>query len=367
MLFAADKRISGRFRRLMTLYILFAAACLVWFAWHEDFPRMIQSAAPFTAELNVDASWQQHPARSCDQECLSFRNVLSNWPPDKPKAAVYYLAKTSRLHLLNDSLASLQRNFLDQFDYPVIVFHETDARDLLHGTFRKEHADIRLFFQEVQFNTPDHVNASLDKLLEHKRYPVGYRHMCRFHAKEVYQQEILVGLEYAWRLDDESLLLETVNYDLFAFMKSHRFQYGYIRIWNRTSEYYWTKGLWEAADLYKNTRHLESRYFDEWTDPIVFYNNFEISALSLWKSQQYQDYINYIDLLGGIYYNRWGDAPIKTIAVTLFLREQDVHMFANVSYQHKGFYYPLENTTARPDEVTSPIHTADVNATQLSS
>jgi len=71
----------------------------------------------------------------------------------------------------------------------------------------------------------------------------------------------------------------------------------------------------------------------------MFYNNFEISALSLWTSQQYQDYIDYIDLLGGIYYHRWGDAPIKTIAVTLFLRKEETHLFTNVSYKHttKGF------------------------------
>ena len=39
----------------------------------------------------------------------------------------------------------------------------------------------------------------------------------------------------------------------------------------------------------------------------------------MWMSRDYANYIEYIDRTGGIYYYRWGDAPIKSIAVTMFL------------------------------------------------
>jgi len=324
------------FRSVLTLFIVICTGCLVWFTFYEVYPH-IQTTKSREDDLNVHAgNSTEQPDVSCDQECLRFRNILLNWPPDKPKAAVYYLAKAHRLPLLSSSLTSLHRCFLDAFDYPVIVFHETDSRDLLHRTIRERHANIRLFFQEVQFNIPAHLNASLARVnIGCKGFPIGYRHMCRFHAKQVYEQEILVGLEYAWRLDDDSTLLATINYDLFAFMNSHQFQYGYLRI---NPEYLeCVKYLWEAARLYKKLQQLESQYFDKWTEPNMFYNNFEISALSLWKSQEYQHYINYIDFLGGIYYYRWGDAPVKSIAVILFLREEDTHLFTNVSYKHQSF------------------------------
>ena len=323
---------------LILFVVLFAAGYVVWFASYENIPRP-ETTKPCAAELNVHAVGiinTDNPNTSCDDECLRFRNVLLNWPPDKPRAAIYYLAKGDRLQKLNSSLIYLHSSFLHAFDYPVIVFHETDSRDLLHGTFREEHANIRLFFQEVQFHTPTHVNASLDKFeIGCKRFPIGYRHMCRFHARQVYEQPILVGLEYVWRLDDDSLLLSVINDDLFVFMNRYRFQYGYITITSDFPECIMC--LWEAAKLYKKQRQIESQYFDKWTEPHIFYNNFEISALSLWKSQQYRDYINYIDLLGGIYIHRWGDAPIKTIFVTLFLREEDTYLFCNVSYQHQYF------------------------------
>jgi len=322
--FATDMCFRPEFYSSLALIFVLYNGYLVWF---EDFLRL-ETTKSLEAELNSE--------NSNYKERLRFRNILLNWPPDKPKAAVYYLAKGDRLHKLSRSLTSLHRSFLRAFDYPVIVFHETDSRDLLHRKLRKKHANIRLFLQEVQFNAPVHVNASLGRVnIGCKRFPIGYRHMCRFHSKQVYEQEILVGLEYAWRLDDDSLLLKTINYDLFAFMKNRRFQYGYITITPDSPEC--TKYLWEAAKLHKKRRHLESLYFDKWTEPNVFYNNFEISALSLWASRQYQDYINYIDSLGGIYYHRWGDAPIKTIAVTLFLRKEETYLFTNVSYQHQGF------------------------------
>jgi len=35
---------------------------------------------------------------------------------------------------------------------------------------------------------------------------IGYRHMCRFQAKSLYEQPTLAGLQYVWRLDDDSYI-----------------------------------------------------------------------------------------------------------------------------------------------------------------
>ena len=42
-----------------------------------------------------------------------------------------------------------------------------------------------------------------------------------------------------------------------------------------------------------------------------------------------------MDKLGGIYYYRWGDAPIKTIGVSLFMRKGNLHWFKDINYTHK--------------------------------
>jgi len=272
---------------------------------------------------------------TCNQECVRFRDILYSWPQHKPKAAIYYLAKANRLHLLNMSLTSLYHSFLYRFHYPVLVFLEADSRDLINRIFHS-HVNIQLFFQEVNFDIPVHVNASAVKFDIKCLSHIGYRHMCHFHAKTVYEQAILVGLEYVWRLDDDSLLPEVINYDLFAFMRLHHLQYGYVKI--HFDSYDCTMGLWEAVRLYVKLKHLKLSNLVKWTEPKIFYNNFEISAVSLWMSKSYQDYIHFIDQLGGIYYYRWGDAPIKSIAVALFLPEEATHLFTDITYQHGNFF-----------------------------
>ena len=46
--------------------------------------------------------------------------------------------------------------------------------------------------------------------------------------------------------------------------------------------------------------------------------------------------INYIDHLGGICYVRWGDTPIKPIAISLFVPLNKVYCFCDVGYHHQN-------------------------------
>lgn len=50
-----------------------------------------------------------------------------------------------------------------------------------------------------------------------------------------------------------------------------------------------------------------------------FWSNFEIGSLALWRSDAYLAYFDYLDKAGGFFYERWGDAPVHSIAAALFL------------------------------------------------
>lgn len=70
--------------------------------------------------------------------------------------------------------------------------------------------------------------------------------MCRFHSKEVYRQPILDGLDYLWRLDDDSELSHPFSYDIFKFMQDNNYSYGYYyRVMDPCVEL-----LWEASCKY---------------------------------------------------------------------------------------------------------------------
>ena len=163
--------------------------------------------------------------------------------------------------------------------------------------------------------------------------------MCRFQAKTVYEQPILRGgVEFAWRLDHDSLITREIAYDIFALMRDKQLIYGFVKVFRELPM--WTTDLWPAVKEYINVAGVRATFFHKWPHNAMYYNNFEISRLSLWLSQDYQRFINYIDRLGGIYYHRWGDAPIKSIAVAMFVRRNQTHRFTDIGYRHQFFKQP---------------------------
>ena len=283
---------------------------------------------------------------SCDAECDKFRGQLASWPSDKPKAFIYYLIHRPAMRSLRKSIRALHRNFNNRFHYPIVVFVEPQLDTIAD---RRRIADMvpanskssppSVYVQVVRFRIPDYVNASLVPRMAGfglRKRTIGYRHMCRFHAGGVYEQPIVrsPGLEYGWRLDDDSVIRRPIDYDLFRVMRDGRYQYGYRQI-NRG----WSPvdyALWDAVDRYLDvTPSLTPTFYRQWPKNAArYFNNFEVSDLRVWLSPQYRDYFNFVDRLGGIYYQKWGDAAIKTIAVTLFIPRDRTHRFTSIDYSH---------------------------------
>jgi len=65
-----------------------------------------------------------------------------------------------------------------------------------------------------------------------------------------------------------------------------------------------------------------------------FWSNFELADFSFFRSRQYMDYFEHLDNAGGFFYERWGDAPVHTLAVGMFLQMNEVHYFRDIGYRH---------------------------------
>jgi alpha 1,2-mannosyltransferase len=55
------------------------------------------------------------------------------------------------------------------------------------------------------------------------------------------------------------------------------------------------------------------------------------------RSKAYLDYFDSLDHDGGFFYERWGDAPVHSIAAGLLLRKDQVHFFNEIAYYHVPF------------------------------
>ena len=278
----------------------------------------------------------------CDTDYMELQNYLKAQPVDQPKAAVYYLVRSDRIRILGESLKALDKYFNNRFKYPVIIFHERNFT-AYHRAQLREVTTSNLYFQLIQFTIPDFIVQPFPK--SECNYPVGYKHMCRFHSLGVYEQPIIKQLDYTWRLDDDSFILSNINQDIFRFMSDKDLVYGYTFVTNDAGRC--VQHLWTNATSYIRDNHIKTQFFDKWPDTKMYYNNFEVSATKLWYSTEYKEYINMIDRAGGIYYNRWGDAPIKSIAVSMFVPENKTHCFCDVKYKHQGMHRdPLQANIA---------------------
>jgi len=78
-------------------------------------------------------------------------------------------------------------------------------------------------------------------------------------------------------------------------------------------------------------------FFHEWLDGETFYNNFEISHMSIWTHPLWLEYLYSESTIRGIYEIRWGDAPLHTLGVSMIVPVSQVHSFVDIGYRHDPF------------------------------
>lgn len=258
-------------------------------------------------------------------------------------AAIIYLARSRRTDIssLKHSLSVLDLNFNNQFNYPIIIFHE-DFNESLMDEIQKC-TQSKLKFERVKFEIPDFLKK--EKIpefiyVEGFEFSIGYRHMCRFFSGLIYQNPVLKDYDYYWRLDTDSFLLGKIDYDIFRFMQENGYLYGYLNAgMDRPAV---VNGIWDVTKKYIEINNIQPTFLKKFThggiwDMTVFGTNFEISRLDFWRSSDFKDYFDYLDKDGGIYKYRWGDACIHFLAVSMFIPENQIHKFSDIAYQHQSF------------------------------
>lgn len=174
---------------------------------------------------------------------------------------------------------------------------------------------------------------------------VSYRHMCRFESGFFFRHELLKPYDYYWRVEPGIKLFCDVDYDPFIFMKDNNKKYGFTL---SLKEYEST-----IATLWKTTKDFMKEHPEHLVEDnsmgfvsedsghsynlCHFWSNFEIGDLNFWRGKAYMAYFDYLDKAGGFFYERWGDAPVHSIAAALFLPRNQIHFFNDIAYWHNPF------------------------------
>ncbi|KAI0532590.1 glycolipid 2-alpha-mannosyltransferase [Xylaria digitata] len=291
----------------------------------------------------------------------------------RENAAIVMLARNEEVEQARHSVESLERHFNQWFKYPIVFLNDEPWNDEFIQTLNAT-TSAETFFESVpkkewlfpEWMDQDDARASMKSQGESGILYAGketYHHMCRFFSGYFYHVEALKKYKWYWRLEPDVDFSCAITYDPFREMARHKKVYGYtIALWeekrtcpslfrkvsdwkesqNIASNSMWNAGItpsyvpWPFRNYLSWFSHRD-RYGDGW-NTCHYWSNFEIANLDFFRSERYQSLFQMLEKDGGFYYERWGDAPIHTLAVNMLAEPHQIHHFADIGYRHDTFY-----------------------------
>ncbi|KAJ2655633.1 alpha-1,2-mannosyltransferase ktr1 [Coemansia sp. RSA 1199] len=269
------------------------------------------------------------------------------------RAALVALVRNSELSGMRSTVRQLEDRFNNRHSYPYIFLNDEEFTEefkdgmrsltkapVYFGKLPKEHWGLSPYVTEEK----------VQEALEHNRdrYLYGgsysYRLMCRYQSGFVYKHALLKDLDYYWRIEPDVHYYCDIPYDPFKYMKDNKLIYGYTISPVEKAETVET--LWDTTRkwILENPDYLQDKSFIHWVvneksvyTRCHFWSNFEIVDLSFYRSEAYESYFQHLDRAGGFFYERWGDAPVHSMAASILLRKEQIHWFEDIGYHHPGY------------------------------
>ncbi|CUS08456.1 unnamed protein product [Tuber aestivum] len=288
------------------------------------------------------------------------------WGPgeaDRISATLLSLVRNNELEGMVSAMRDLERTFNHKFNYPWTFFNDEEfSQEFRERTQAETKAECRYeVIPKDHWEIPSWINNDLmaesAKLLEEKKVQYSglksYHQMCRWNSGKFYDHPALKDIRWYWRVEPKVHFFCDVDYDVFKYMEDNNKTYGFViniydspesieTLWPHTLEF-----LAENPD-YLHPNHAMAWLTDSKNRPehhqksgystCHFWSNFEIADMNFWRSKKYRDYFDHLDRAGGFFYERWGDAPVHSIALGLMEDKNKIHWFRDIGYQHIPYF-----------------------------
>ncbi|KAK6350104.1 alpha-1,2-mannosyltransferase (Kre5) [Orbilia brochopaga] len=301
----------------------------------------------------------------------------------RASAAFVVLARNKELDGVVQSMKSIERHFNHWFHYPYVFLNDGEFNETFKATVKK-YASSNIEFGQIDksmWGFPDWANHEDAKEAIAKQGDrvimyggmESYHHMCRFYSGFFYKHPLLDKYKWYWRLEPDIKYFCDITYDPFIHMERNNKTYGFTiavkelretvpNLFRYASAYKRinklpTTGLWnmfadrpeppkveEPTDLPEDVRKSQpakklpdidgETMEGEKYNMCHFWSNFEIARLDFFRSKAYEDFFQMMDRSGGFWAERWGDAPVHSLAAGVLLDTKDVHYFRDFGYRH---------------------------------
>ncbi|EEB06223.1 alpha-1,2-mannosyltransferase [Schizosaccharomyces japonicus yFS275] len=283
-------------------------------------------------------------------------------PDGRVNAAFVTLVRNEDLHDMLLSIERLENRFNKRYHYPWVFLNDKEFTEEFKTAIRAAVSGGAEFgFVEPKYwSIPSHIDQ--DKMhaswrdMEKNNIIYGgsesYRHMCRFESGFFYRHPLVSQYEYYWRVEPSVDFYCDIDFDPFVYMKENEKLYAFTISLHEYAETVTT--LWDVTKAFvaehptaihpNNTLEFISDDNGQSYNMCHFWSNFEIASVNFWTSEPYASYFEYLDRMGGFFYERWGDAPVHSIAAALFMDRKHLHFFNEIGYYHPGITHcPIED------------------------
>jgi alpha 1,2-mannosyltransferase len=319
-----------------------------------------------TATLNCDEGSMMMPTSATTMYSVDDRefarisgiHLVAN-STKRVKGVIFMLARNSDLEGAKHSIKQLEARFNRHYHYPYVYMNDEPFSDRFKQAMRALAPHSRIQFGVIpteHWSYPPWINQSLaaDKRKDMASKGIiyggseSYRHMCRYNSGFFFRHRLLDPYDYYWRVEPDVDFPCDIPDDPFRYMQEHNKLYGFtislheipetIRsLWRTVREFAAQNPILVRPDV-NALPWLTTPDGDDYNG-CHFWSNFEIASLHLWRSTAYKRFFDHLDKTGGFFYERWGDAPVHSIAATMLLKPSQIHFFNEIGYRHTSLQH----------------------------
>ncbi|KAK7967295.1 glycolipid 2-alpha-mannosyltransferase [Apiospora aurea] len=321
----------------------------------------------------------------------------------RANAAFVVLARNKELDGVIQSIKSIERHFNRWYHYPYVFLNDGEFNQTFKDIVRN-YTSGECEFGRVgpeMWGYPEWIDTKIAKEGIAKQGDAAvmygglesYHAMCRFYSGFFYKHELLAKYEWYWRLEPEIKYFCDITYDPFLMMQKENKTYGFTIAVKELRET--VPNIFRYASAYKRLNKIKSQgLWEMFVEPVDkpedkpkeedqskvplpeeilrsdpghnglpevdpeamegesynmchFWSNFEIARLSWFRSKEYEDFFEMMDRSGGFWMERWGDAPIHSLAAGVLLAPRDIHYFRDFGYRHTTIQHCPANAPSR--------------------
>ncbi|EPY51349.1 alpha-1,2-mannosyltransferase [Schizosaccharomyces cryophilus OY26] len=282
-------------------------------------------------------------------------STLNDIEPALMNATLFMLCRNKDLIAALSSIQNVEDRFNKRYHYPWTFMNDAPfSKEFINATTEMASSNTTYVqLEQHEWGLPKNLN--MNRALQTIRdmtkqriiygFSLSYRIMCRFNSGFFYRNSALKDYDYYWRVEPGVIYSCDVPYDPFRLLRDKKKAYGFVvtlpeypetirTLWNTTRDFVKKNPHYLAPDnsldfIVDDEKGLDGEY-----NGCHFWSNFEIADLNFFRSDAYTDYFEYLDQHFGFFYERWGDAPIHSIAASLFLNKSQIHYFEDFGYYH---------------------------------